>query len=138
MTGLGRLGILALDKTGVRLLAAALAVEVAGRVVLAGLVFFLGDRGARFTRCLSALATAFASLRMRLASFFACLKAFRASFSLALACRASLRAASACFSACDALVARAAALSFVVRRLLLELLVLIVVLRTDHYRHWRK
>jgi len=128
VTGLGRLGVFCLGKIGVRLLADATAVELAG---FAGFVFFLGDLGARFTRSLSALATALASLRMRLASFLACLNAFRASFNLALACRASLRAASACFSAWDALVARAAALSFVVLRLLLELLVFIVVLRTD-------
>ena len=131
-TGLERLGVLGLGKIGVLLLADALAVEV---VDLVGFVFFLGDLEERLTRCLSALATTFASLRMRLASFFACLKALRASFNLAFACLASLRAASACFSACDTLVARAAALSFVVRRLVLELLVFIVVLRTAHYRH---
>ena len=96
VTALWCLGVLGLGKIGVRLLAAALAVEIVG---LVGFVFFLGDLGARFTRCLSALAAAFASLRIRLANFLACLKAFRASLNLALACRASLRAASACFSA---------------------------------------
>ena len=115
-----------LGKIGVRLLANALAGAI---VDLAGFVLFLEELGARLTRALSALETTFASLRIRLASFFACLKALRASFNLAFACRASLRAASACFSACAALVARAAALCFVARRLLLESLLFILVLR---------
>jgi len=80
----------------------------------------------------NALAAVLASLRIRLASFLACLKAFRASFSLALACRANLRAASACCSACVARVARVAAFCCAVRRWLLVWLLFIRLLLSQH------
>lgn len=88
--GLGRLGVRGAGIATGRG-AAALLGEVAG--------FFRVALSAAFTWFFKALAAAFASLRMRFASFLACLKAFRTSFNLALACRANLRAVSACFSA---------------------------------------
>ena len=99
--------------------------------------FFLTGRRALCLCSLSALLTSLASLRMRLASFLACLKALRASLNLALANRANLRAVSACFSACAARVARAAALSFVLRRVALEVLLFIVLLLIRRDRPWR-
>jgi hypothetical protein len=70
-----------------------------------------------------ALAAAFASLRVCLANFLACLCALRASFNLAFANRANFRAVSACFWASAALAARAAA-PLLLAPALLELFIL--------------